>query len=67
MRGIPVGSVFGPVRSISFLMIWMRGLSATSISFQMIPSWEEVSLCLSVGRLYRGIWTGRINGLRPIE
>jgi len=38
-------------------MIWMRGLSAPSVSLQMTPSWAGVSICLRVGRLCRGIWT----------
>jgi len=32
----------------------------------MTPSWEEVSICLGVGRPYRGIWTGWITALRPM-
>ena len=28
-------------------------------------SWEEVAVCLGLGRLFRGIWTGWITGLRP--
>ena len=27
---------------------------------------EEVSICLRVGRLYRGIWIGQINELNPV-
>ena len=27
-------------------MLWMRGLSAPSVSLQMTPSWEAVSICL---------------------
>ena len=45
--------------------MWLRGLSAPSVSLQMIPSWEEVSICLKVGRPFRGIWTGWMDGLRP--
>ena len=43
----------------------MRGLSAPSVSLQMTPSWVGVSICLMVGRFYRGIWTGWIDGQRP--
>lgn len=43
-------------------MVWMRGLSAPLISLQMTPSWKEVSICLRVGRPYRGIWT-EANGI----
>ena len=48
------------------LMIWMRGLSAPSISLQMTPSWYEVLICFGVGRPFRGIWTGWIAELRPM-
>ena len=44
----------------------MRRLSAPSVSLQMTPSWAEVSICLRVGGLCRGIWTGWIDGLRSI-
>ncbi|GAB0204510.1 hypothetical protein GRJ2_002916600 [Grus japonensis] len=30
----------------------------------MTPNWEGVSICLRIGRLCRGIWTGRIDGPR---
>ena len=43
----------------------MRGSSAPSVSWQMTPSWVGVSICLRVGRLCRGIWTGWIDGPRP--
>ena len=33
---------------------------------QMTPSLEEVSICLEVGRPFRGIWTGWIAGLKPV-
>ena len=46
-------------------MIWMMELSAPSVSLQVTPNWEEVLICLAVGRPYRGIWTGWITGLRP--
>ena len=42
-------------------MIWMKGLSAPSVSLQMTPSWAGVSICLRVGRLCRGIWTDWIS------
>ena len=42
-----------------------EGLSATSVCFQMTPSWEEMWISLSRGKLYRGIWTGWISRLRP--
>ena len=44
----------------------MRGLSAPSVSLQMTPIWEEVLICLRVGRLYRGICVGCwTEALRP--
>ena len=43
-------------------MIWVRGLSAPSVSLQMTPSWAGVSIGLGVGRFCRGIWTDRIDG-----
>ena len=49
----------------SLSMIWMRGMSAPSVSLQMTPSWVGVSICLRVGRLCRVIWTGWIDGPRP--
>ena len=36
--------------SVILLMTWRRALSAPSVSLQMTPSWEEVSICLAVGR-----------------
>jgi len=49
-----------------FIKIWTRESSAPSVSLQLTPSWAGVLVCLRVGRLCRGIWTGWINGLRPI-
>jgi len=51
--------------STSLSMIWMRELSAPSVSLQMTPSWAGVSISLRVGRLCRGIWTDWIDGPRP--
>jgi len=42
----------------------MRGLIAPSVSSQLTPSWVGVSICSSEGRVWRGIWTGWIDGLR---
>ena len=53
--GFPQGSVRGLSSSISLLMTWMRALTAPSVSLQMTPSWLEVSICLRVGRPFRGI------------
>jgi len=49
----------------SLSMIWMRGLSAPSVSLQMTPSWAGVSICLRVGRSRRGTWTDWVDGPRP--
>lgn len=62
----PEGQYWGQFFFIPVLMIWTRGLSVSSISLQVIPSWVEVLICLRVGGLYREIWVGWINGLRPI-
>ena len=62
--GVPQGSVLGPVL-MSLPMMWMRGLSAPSVSLQMTPDWVGVLICLRVGRLSRGTWTGWIDGPRP--
>ena len=51
---------------ISLLMILMRALSALSVRLQMTPGWEEVLICLGVGRPYRGIWAGWVAGLKPM-
>ena len=32
-----------------------EGLSVPSVNLQMTPSWEVVSICLRVGRPFRGI------------
>ena len=48
----------------SLSMIWMRGLSAPSVSLQMTASWVGVSVGSRVGRLCRGFWTDWIDGPR---
>jgi len=45
----------------------MWELSAPSLSLQMTPSWQEVSVYLWVGKRYKGIWTSWIAGLRPLK
>ena len=44
----------------------MRRLSAPSVSLQMTPSWEEMSIWQGVVRSYRGIWTDWLAGLKPV-
>ncbi|KAK4828165.1 LOW QUALITY PROTEIN: hypothetical protein QYF61_024414 [Mycteria americana] len=43
---VPQGSVLGPVLLITLSMIWMRGLSALSVSLRTTPSCEGVLICL---------------------
>ena len=45
-------------------MIWMRGSSAPPVTLQMTACWVGVLICFRVERLYRGIWTDRIDGPR---
>jgi len=63
--GVPQGQYWGLSCLKSLLMIWMRELCVPSVSSQMTPSWQKVSICLGVGRSYREIWTGWIARLRP--
>ena len=39
-------------------MSWTRRLNAPSVSLLMTPSWEKVSICLGIGKCYRGIGRG---------
>jgi len=61
----PWGWYWGLSYSVSLLIIWIRGLSAPSVSLQMTLPPSLVLICLEVGWPYRGIWTGWIAGLRP--
>jgi len=45
----------------------MRALSAPSVTLQMTASWEEVLICETIGWPCKGIWTGWIAGMRPME
>jgi len=58
----PKGQYCGLPHLKSLLMTWMRALNAPSVSLHMTPSWQEVLICLGVGRPYRVNW---IAGLRP--
>lgn len=49
---------------ISALIIWMRRLSSLSVNLQIKQNWEEVLICLGVGKFYRLIWTSWFDGLR---
>ena len=62
----PRAQYLGQFYLISLLMIWMRGLSTPSVSEEMTRNWAGVSICSRVGRLCRGIWTGWIDGPRPV-
>ena len=62
----PRGWCCGPSSSVSLLMIWMKALSAPSVSLQMTPNWLEVLICLGVVRPYRAVWIGWIAGLKPV-
>lgn len=43
-----------------------EGIECTSVTSQMMPSEVAVLTWLRVGKIYRGIWTGQINGPRPM-
>jgi len=45
MSGVPQGSVLDVAFLTSLSMIWMRGLSAPSVSLQKTPSWVGVLIC----------------------
>lgn len=65
--GFPRGSVLEPALFnilIFSLMMWVRGSSAPSVYLAL--SWEEMLVCLRVGKPYGEIGIGWINGLRPV-
>lgn len=48
------GQYWGQSCFMSSQMIWVRGLSACSVSLQMTPNSEEVRICLRVGKPTEG-------------
>ena len=64
--GAPPGQYWGRFYLTTLLMILMRGLSASSVSLQMTPSWERVLICLRGEGHYRGTWIDWNDGPKQI-
>jgi len=62
--GVPQDSVLRPVLFDIFVNAGMKGSSTPSVSMQTTTSWAGLLIRLSLGRLYREIWTHWIDGLR---